>query len=168
MKDYFSSIDRIETENLVFNSAYQWLLEKPRFHSFQSIWQYHDGETIKKIKDRSVIRIPIKGHDGKRFFYFKKHNPEYIGLGKVFKSLFPRWGMSQGRKEFENICDFRKNNLATVIPVATGEKFFNIFWAESFLITEDFSPFISLAINSILETSLGGTMKITWISSDKK
>jgi len=46
--------------------------------------------------------------------------------------------------EFENICDFRKNNLPTVLPVAAGEKFSHFFWARSFLITEDFSPFISL------------------------
>lgn len=144
MKDYCSSVDRIKTENLVYNSTYRWLMEKPQFHSFQSIWRYPDGETIKRIKDRSVIRIPIKGDGGERVFYFKKHNLEYVGPGKVLRALFPTWGMSQGRKEFENICDFRKNNLSTVIPVATGEKFSNIFWAESFLITEDFSPFISL------------------------
>jgi heptose I phosphotransferase len=144
MKDYCTPIDRWETENLVFNSTYRWLLEKPQFHSFQSTWSCPDGETIKKIKDRSVIRISVEDTDGKRVFYLKKHNAEYLGPGKMLRSLFPAWGMSQGRKEFENICGFRKENLATVIPVAAGEKFFNIFRAESFLITEDFSPFVSL------------------------
>jgi len=58
--------------------------------------------------------------------------------------LFPKWILSQGRREFENICDFRRCELPTVIPLAAGEKFVSFFWAESFLITEDFAPFISL------------------------
>jgi len=143
-KDLSSNISRIERPYLTINNEYQELLESAPFHSFESIWNFSNGETIKQINARSVIRFEIRHHDIKRTFYIKRHNSEFIGLSRLFPRLFPRRSLSQGRLEFENICDFRKNNLPTVLPVAAGEKFSHFFWAKSFLITEDFSPFISL------------------------
>ena len=148
-KDLSSNISRIERPYLTINNEYRELLEKAPFHSFESIWNFSNGETIKQIKARSVIRFEIRHHDIKRTFYIKRHNSEFMGLSRLFSRLFPRRSLSQGRLEFENICVFRKNNLPTVIPVAAGKKFSHFFWARSFLITEDFSRFISL--ESLLE-----------------
>jgi heptose I phosphotransferase len=100
--------------------------------------------TIKQIKARSVIRIEARNHNEKRYFYLKRHNSEFVVFRRLLALLLPKWIVSQGRREFENIYDFRKHNLATVVPVAAGEKFVRLFWAESFLITEDFSPSISM------------------------
>ena len=69
---------------------------------------------------------------------------EFVGFWRLFSRFFPKWGLSQGRLEFENICDFRNCGLPTVVPIAAGKKFFRFFWAKSFLITEDFSPYVSL------------------------
>jgi len=120
------------------------LLRDLRFHSFESIWHYRGGEIIKKIKARSVARIEVQSHSKKTYYYLKRHNPEFIGFRGLFALISPKWILSQGRKEFKNICDFRRSNLATVVPVATGEKRFRFFWVASFLITEDFSPYTSL------------------------
>jgi len=139
-----SNISCTERPYLTLNNEYQELMERAPFHSFESIWNFSNGETIKQIKARSVIRLEIRHHDIKRTFYIKLHNSEFIGLSRLFSRLFPRRSLSQGRLEFENICAFRKNSLPTVVPVAAGEKFSRFFWARSFLITEDFSPFISL------------------------
>lgn len=143
-KNLSSNISRIEKPDLTLNSEYQELFELAGFHSFESIWNFSNGETIKQIKARSVIRFEAPHHDIKRTFYIKRHNSEFIGLSRLFSRLFPRRSLSQGKLEFENICDFRKNNLPTAVPVAVGEKFSRFFWVRSFLITEDFSPFISL------------------------
>jgi len=143
-KDLSSNISRIERPYLTLNREYQELLESAPFHSFESIWNFSNGETIKQIKARSVIRFETRHHDIKRTFYIKRHNSEFIGLSRLFPRLFPRRSLSQGRLEFESICDFRINNLPTVVPVAIGEKISHFFWGKSFLITEDFSPFISL------------------------
>jgi hypothetical protein len=102
------------------------------------------GKTIKKIKARSVIRFEIQIAGRKRVFYLKRHNPEFVGLQRILALFVPKVIFSEGKKEFENICDFREGGLGTVLPVAAGERFVKFCWAQSFLITEDFSPFISL------------------------
>jgi len=140
MKDFSSAINRIETNHLTINKDYQNLLQHIQFDSFESI----NGDSVKKIEARSVIRFQLTHQNQKNAIYLKRHNLEFVGFSRLFSRFFPKWGLSQGRLEFENICDFRNSNLPTVIPVAAGEKFFRFFWAESFLITEDFSPYISL------------------------
>jgi len=144
MKDFSSAINCIETNHLIVNKDYQKFLQHIQFDSFESIWRYQDGETIKNIERRSVIRFNIEHHNQKKTIYLKRHNLEFVGFWRLFSRFFPKWGLSQGRLEFENICDFRNYRLPTVVPIAAGEKFFRFFWAESFLITEDFSPYISL------------------------
>ena len=129
---------------MVINRTYHRLLEKNGFDGFEQVWGISNAKTIKKIKARSVIRFEMRTDNGKRYFYLKRHNLEYIGIKRLFSAIFPKWAMSQGLREFENICDFRKINLKTVSPVAAGQRFKRFFWAESFLITEDFSPFFSL------------------------
>ena len=144
MIDFSSAINCIETNHLIVNKDYQELLQHIQFESFESIWQHQDGETIKNIERRSVILINIEHQNQKKNIYLKRHNLEFVGFWRLFSRFFPKWGLSQGRLEFENICDFRNSKLPTVIPIAAGEKFFRFFWAKSFLITEDFSPYISL------------------------
>lgn len=144
MSLFNTPIDCVEKEQLIINPDYKNILMDTGLDSFESVWQYNNGEIIKNIKTRSVIRIEIEHNNGKRYFYLKKHNKEYLGLGRLFNFFFHRRCLSQGQIEFENIIDFRKCNLATVVPVVAGHRFVNFFWVESFLITEDFSPFISL------------------------
>ncbi len=144
MKDFSSSVDRVEANGLILNCDYQQLLKNFGFHSFKSVWQYRCGETIKKIKARSVVRIKARNHNKVRYLYLKRHNLEHVGIRRLLTLFFHKLVVSQGRREFENICDFRKHNFATLVPVAAGEKFIRFFWVESFLISEDFSPFISL------------------------
>jgi heptose I phosphotransferase len=144
MKDFSSAVNRINTNHLIINKDYQKFLQHIQFDSFESIWGCRNGESIKNIEARSVIRLTVKHQNQKKAIYLKRHNLEFVGFSRLFSRFFPKWGLSQGRLEFENICVFRNNSLPTVIPIATGEKFFRFFWAESFLITEDFSPYISL------------------------
>lgn len=144
LKKFSSPVHRVEREQMILNRDYQDLIKYLGFNCFESIWLYRSGEAIKNIKARSVICIRILIHGKEKYFYLKRHNTEYIGLRRLFMQLFPKWVLSQGRKEFENICDFRKCDLPTVVPLAAGERFVRFFWAESFLITEDFAPFVSL------------------------
>lgn len=143
MKAFSSSIDRVETDFLIINRDYRELLRGIGFDSFESIWQYAGGQTIKKIKARSVIRIAVP-NDDKRIFYLKRHNREFVGLRHFVAKFIPQPVLSQGKREFENICEFRSKKLATATPVVAGERLIRFFWVESFLITEDFSPYISL------------------------
>lgn len=148
MKNLSSQIDVVKADLVIFNREYHDFMKAAGFDSFEPIYSYHDGEVVKKIRDRSVIRIEIPnpgaGENQVKRFYLKKSNREYIGIRSIFKPLFPNRICSQGRLEFENIRVFRESDLATAAPVAAGQKFIRFLWAESFVITEDFFPFISL------------------------
>ena len=144
MKDFSSSINRIEKNYMILNRDYLDLLKNIQFNSFESVWNYQAGKTIKRIKARSVIRFEIQIGGRKRVFYLKRHNTKFAGLQRFFSLFSPKLVLSEGKREFENICDFREGGLGTVSPVAAGERFVKFCWAQSFLITEDFSPFISL------------------------
>jgi len=65
-------------------------------------------------------------------------------LGAWIGHGFSARGLSPGMAEFQNICDFRKSGLPTVTPVAAGERRSGPFRFESFLVTEDFAPYVSL------------------------
>lgn len=144
IKEFASPIECVEADHLTINREYMAILASLGFDDFDSIWHYQDGETVKHIDARSVIRIKLNVQDKERIFYLKRHNMEFTGIRALIAPFFPMWPLSQGQIEFENICDFRRHNLATVIPVAAGERRSRFFWVESFLITEDFSPFLSL------------------------
>ncbi len=144
MKDFSSSIKCIEKNHMMLNRDCLDLLKDIQFDSFESVWKYQDGETIKKIKARSVIRFEIQTDSGKKYFYLKRHNTKFAGIQRFLSLFFPKLVLSEGKREFENICDFREGGLGTVLPVAAGERFVKFCWVQSFLVTEDFSPFISL------------------------
>ena len=144
MKDFSSQIECIKKDHLIFNKDYLEVLDDMHFDSFESVWKYQDGKTIKKIKARSVIRFEMQSGSGRKYFYLKHHNTKFVGIKRILALFFPKLISSEGKREFENICDFRKGGLGTVLPVAAGERFVKLFWLQSFLITEDFSPFISL------------------------
>jgi heptose I phosphotransferase len=144
LSKFSSPIHLAERDQLILNRDLQDLMRYLGFNDFESAWLYRSGEVVKEIKERSVICIRIRIHGKEKCFYLKRHNSEYIGLRRLFMQLFSKRALSQGRKEFENICDFRKCDLPTVVPLAAGERSVHFFWAESFLITEDFTPFVSL------------------------
>jgi hypothetical protein len=143
MKELSSPVKFSEVKNLIFNQEYKGSLSALGLDQFETVWHYPYGETIKDIEERSVIRIRIQSNDSTRYVYLKRHNAKYIGLRRLF---YPqsKHDVSEGRTEFRNICDFREHGLPTVVPVVAGQKFIRFFWVVSFLITEDFSPFVSL------------------------
>jgi hypothetical protein len=144
MQQFNGAIDRIESDHLIINTAYQEFLARIGFNTFESVYHYTRGDVIKRIKAKTVLRLEFNHQGAKRIFYLKRHGLEFIGFAGLWRRFLNRCGGSQGRLEFENICDFRKNNFATVVPVAAGEKVYRGLWVKSFLITEDFSPYISL------------------------
>jgi len=135
-----SPIEYRESENLIVNLAYAELLRKMQADSSALLWQYPDkagnGFLVKKIRQRDVLRMKIPDSSGDRYFFIKRHHLGYA----EHKGFFPGRCLSEGRKEFFHICQFRKQGLATVTPVAAGE----CSGGRSFIVTEDFSPFVTL------------------------
>ncbi len=129
--------------DFIVNPEYASLLTENGFTDFDSVYDFAGGEEFKRIRHRSVARIEVPGEGGPRTLYLKRHEAEPVGGGRLFSDSegFPR---SQGLLEFRNIVDFRKHGLACVNPVAAGEKKIGASKAVSFLLTEDFFPFVSL------------------------
>ncbi len=136
-----SAIEYTEKESLIVNSAYADLLRGMHLDSSDSLWQYSDEHlhrcVVKKIRERDVIRLKIPDSNGDRCFFIKRH---HLGDTGLKQSIFSGRFLSEGRKEFFHICLFRKHGLATVTPVAAGE----CSNGRSFIITEDFRPFVTL------------------------
>lgn len=139
-----SPIDCIESKNLTINKQCRELLNVHDLNSFEAVWHFAGGKVLKKIRERSVIRIELQHGEVTRYYYLKRHANEFVGLRGILTTVFKKKNRSQGRNEFQNICDFRQCGLPTVLPVVVGEKYNRGFWVTSFLITEDFHPFISL------------------------
>jgi hypothetical protein len=141
MKDFSSPIRSGGLHGIIINRAYENLLSEIGFDSFETVWQYEGGQRIKDIKERSVTRI--EASPGK-ILYLKRHRREFLGIRRLVAFFSKNKPLSQGLIELGNICEFRKHGLATVIPVAAGQRSIDFFRVESFLITEEFSPFTSI------------------------
>ena len=125
--------------HIVFNTIFLEKLKNIGADSFKAIYDLQNGTIIKKQKDRSVIRFDIGGS----IFFLKRHEREKQQKGGIIESSLFSW-CSEGGKEFANFCTFRLHGLATATPIAMGEKMFDDGTVESFLLTEDFSPYVQL------------------------
>lgn len=141
---FAAPIERIFKNDLVVNRSYFEMLQANGLNRFETFETLSNGELIKRIKSRSVIRFAIADRGRQRFFYLKRHRRQWSGWpfnrGRGFSSIF----VSQGRIEFEHCELFRRYGLATVHPVIAGERRRGRFWVDSFVVTEEFAPFVSL------------------------
>jgi hypothetical protein len=130
--------------DMVMNRDYISMLKACDLLDFDRLYNYSGGNTLKRINERSVTRMEIRHGAGNSTFYLKRHVAARPGLGEMINSVFSGRSPSPGMAEFENICEFRKNGIPTVVPVAAGERRIGFFCYESFLVTESFEPYISL------------------------
>ena len=144
MKAYTAPVSCMEFGHLIVNREYLDILESCGLKDYDLIFQYATGDVVKQTRQRSVTRVEISSNGEKRYFYFKRHKMAYLRFRELLYRLLGERRCSQGRREFENICDFRKSGIPTVRPVAAGERSAGLFREESVLITEAFDPFVSL------------------------
>ena len=142
-------------EQLVINGDFFEILSKAKLLVFKEIWSFSGGKIVKQTKNSTVMQAQIpwnKPKNGEKkvkgdetaLFYIKKHDQHLSLWQKLFSVIKSNSFKSEGIKEFDNYCKFRKKGLETVIPVAAGMKFSSFRHVESFLITKDFSPFVDL------------------------
>lgn len=129
--------------NIVINRDYVSMLAQNGLLDFDRLYHYRGGTVVKQIKERSITRL-TEVHGKGSIFFLKRHVAARPGIEALNHRWFLGRSISPGMAEFENICDFRKNGLATVTPIAAGERHVGLFRFESFLLTEDVAPFISL------------------------
>ncbi|HPJ96584.1 MAG TPA: lipopolysaccharide kinase InaA family protein [Syntrophales bacterium] len=138
--------DRIVIEqcpHMVVNRDYVSILEDRGLLDFDRLYHFQDGTAVKQIQDRGVLSMGIRSGDENRIFFLKRHVAVRPGLWDMIGGFCCGKSLSPGRSEFENICDFRKKGIPTVVPVAAGERKIGCGRYESFLLTESFKPYIS-------------------------
>ncbi len=132
-----------EKSRLLINVEYGELLAGVGLVSFAAFFHYQGGEPVKRIPDRTVTRITLGQGES---FFLKRHLLEtrrswrqpLLGRGAGDGEL------SEGAGEFGNYALFRQRGLATAVPVAMGEREVAGAGMESFLLTRDFAPLVSL------------------------
>ena len=138
------TIDRATHGGIVVNRDYAPVLRHHGLLDFDSIFGFTGGRTVKRIPPRTVVRMAAVHSGRQTVFYLKRH----VGARPPFSALAAHWlfgrPCSPGLAEFENICDFRNSGFQTAAPVAAGERSVGFFRYESFLITENFEPYVSL------------------------
>jgi hypothetical protein len=157
MKDFAAPIACIRRGHFCFNQNHEGFLTELGLDTFDGVWNYSGGHCVKELRDRSVYRLDLTFSAGRKTVYLKRHHRGFLGLwGLVprffrFSRFLQSKGRSQGMLEFDNILEFRQKGLHTVVPIAAGERRMGFFQAESFLLTEDVHPYVSL--ESLLKTT---------------
>ncbi|MDX9786794.1 MAG: lipopolysaccharide kinase InaA family protein [Desulfobacterales bacterium] len=131
-------------QNMVINRDYAPILSENGLMDFDGFYQYGGGTLVKQIRERSVTRLEVHPCGKTSVFFLKRHIAERLGVCARIAAWVSGRSTSPGMAEFETICEFRENGIPTVAPVAAGERQLSFFRYESFLVTEDVSPFISL------------------------
>ena len=144
LERFFAPVEPVREGNLWINQPYRQLLISKGLDRFEAFWRFSEGELIKKIKTRSVMRFSLDYEGKQHHFFIKRHRKEWAVLPLAGRKWLPDKSLSQGRMEFENYALFRRHGFATAHPVAAGERRVQGLWVESFLVTEDFAPFVSL------------------------
>lgn len=129
---------------MIINGQYMPLLQELGMTDFEKVFSFNGGQTIKRIKARTVTRIEITKNMRPKVFYLKRHFSARPTLSEHMGFFFFSRSVSPGVGEFENICEFRQNGIATATPVAAGQRRVGLLRYESFLITESFEPYVSL------------------------
>ncbi|MFO7497114.1 MAG: lipopolysaccharide kinase InaA family protein [Desulfobacterales bacterium] len=165
---FFATVQPVRMGDIWINRPYLDILNANGLNRFEAFWRFSEGELIKQIKTRSVRRFSLNSTGGQRHFYLKRHLREWSGWPLSGCPCFSSISRSQGLVEFDHCALFRRSGLATAHPVAAGERRAHGFWVESFFVTEDFTPFVSLEElirerPSLFEGPDGRRVKNAWL-----
>ncbi|MFZ7124654.1 MAG: lipopolysaccharide kinase InaA family protein [Desulfobacterales bacterium] len=144
LETFLAPIECVNSGNLLFNRPFVNLFKVNGLDRFDAIWELSNGDFVKRIPSRSVMRFMLRDGTRNRQFFIKRHYRERVGCRRIPFPMGYSRASSQGMLEFENCRLFRRNGLATVHPVASGERARLGGSVESFFISEDYSPFVSL------------------------
>lgn len=109
----------IQEYGLCIHREYHDLLKKHGLNRFDALYDLLGGELFKQNRYRSVVRIYLKGEDGKsHIFHLKRHHPPL--LTRV-KSVFTGFHVKDGAEnEWAKILRLEEVGIQTMTPVAFG------------------------------------------------
>ncbi len=98
---------------------YHALLKGHGLNRFDALYNLSGGELFKQNRYRSVVRIYLKGEDGKsHIFHLKRHHPPFITR---VKSIFTDFRIHDGAEnEWAKILRLEQVGIRTMTPVAFG------------------------------------------------
>ncbi|ENU1228379.1 MULTISPECIES: lipopolysaccharide core heptose(I) kinase RfaP [Providencia] len=97
------------------------------------------GEVYRQVKNRRTLQFYV----GNESFFIKQHYG--ITISEILKNILSfRFPVLDARQEWDAIKHLEKNNIDTMNAYAVGVRGINPLTRESFLITKDLNPTISL------------------------
>jgi hypothetical protein len=114
-------------------------------NDFETIWSFRGGDTIKRKGERSVVRLRARDDGGSGAVFYLKRHRQRLGRLKTLRSLLPgKARFAEGIRELYFYRRFRQIGLATAEPVAAGSMRRSLSRLDSFLMTRDHAPLVSL------------------------
>jgi len=120
-----------------------WLQQKlysffSKDNLFEQLMQLR-GEVFRELENRRTQRIKF----GEQSYFLKQHYG--VGWREIFKNLFQlRWPILSAKNELLAIERLHKLNISTLTVVGYGKQGFNPAKLQSFLLTEELPPHITL------------------------
>lgn len=123
---------------MIFNKEFEDAIRQNKLFDFDMVMNFSDGEIVKHaVKERKTIRFSLHSGSSSLEAYLKRHLPLsfYKLCSHLLKLSKPRTALD----ELENIVQFYKAGLPTMVPILAGRRSTGIFRSESFLITKGIS-----------------------------
>lgn len=126
------AFEKWDDGRVTVNAAYAPSLRAGGLTSFDDFMRHSTGEIAKNLlKERTTVRLSLPGIDGGETDYFLKRHRNTPWREYVKPWLRLTWPIVGARNEWNAILAFHRAGIATMTPVAFGER-----RRESFLLTE--------------------------------
>ena len=123
-----------EINGLLINEEFVSVFEENGLLSFEAIMAFSGGETFRRNRIRSVVKIELPEKGGKKHvLHLKRHT---LNLKERIKGLFSLGQCEDGSNEWRRILDLNECSIDTFKPVAFGKLGQMGFPWKSFTITE--------------------------------
>lgn len=113
-------IERWDGGRLCVNRQFAGLLRSNGLTTFESLYNYPQGQVIRQLDNRATVRIVLAGECGDESVFLKRHRPPTLKqrLRPLLHGSLP---MLSARHEWDAILRFHAAGLPTMVPVALGQ-----------------------------------------------
>lgn len=127
---------------LTVDERHRDVLRRGSLETVADFMAFEGGDVFKRLPTKTVVRIALDSPTGARRFFLKRHTGP-ARWGDRFRAWYSGFSAAWGRKEWEVIQAFQREGIATLTPVAAGERVTGG-RRESFVMTEALEGFKSL------------------------
>jgi heptose I phosphotransferase len=115
-----NEIETWDAGRLCVNRRFADILRLNSLTTFTALDGFASGKLVRRIGERSTVRIELSTENGPQAFYLKRHGR--LSIRELLKSwLRATWPVHGARPEWNAILRFHQLGIPTMTPVAFGE-----------------------------------------------